>query len=330
LPYAVACSCGHTLFGQRRRRHQVVPCPKCGKSVFVLPTNVYPSVPVDDSSPVQATTAAAAVPRRSRLRAWRLPLVAALATLLVAVIFFLWVWPHLGRRHDPGRDGVSPARAELDRLVEEGRRELAAGNFALAREKFKAAMSAGRNNPEVIGSAKGDNLNDLYQLRWQSELLANELRLSLIELLREAAEFGTEEGWQAQFNLLYRGKWVVIDDEVYRDARGRTALLRAAEVTWRKEGSRVERHARVVVDDLALLRKLPLAPRQRWLFGARLASFSREGDEWVIRFDPESGVLLTDADAVKAWKPALSADPLLADLLERQAKSARQLRVPEP
>jgi hypothetical protein len=322
----VTCSCGHTLFGQRRRRHQVVRCPKCGKPLFILPNNVYPPAHVEAATPAETTAPSS---QRTWLRAWRLPLLAALTTLVIAVVFFVWVWPHLGRKQEPPGETVSPPREEFNRLTKDGERDLAEGSFALALEKFDAALKLRRSRPELAEEGKErQRLNRFY---WQSYLLAKKLRPPLADLLKEASEYDREDAWHAQFKQDYQGKWVVFDDQVYRDPSGRPLLLHEGEVVYQKQGSRVEWRAHVALDDVQLLQKLPLHDRfsaERWIFAARLASFTREGDAWVIRFDPDRGVLLTDAGAVTAWKPALSADPDLPSILERQ--KAMQLNLPEP
>jgi hypothetical protein len=59
--------------------------------------------------------------------------------------------------------------------------------------------------------------------------------------------------------------------------------------------------ARVELADLVVLRDLKLDPPRRLLFGGRLARVSREkGGLWVVHFEPDSGVLLTDAGAAAA------------------------------
>jgi hypothetical protein len=78
------------------------------------------------------------------------------------------------------------------------------------------------------------------------------------------------------------------------------------------------RPARLALGDLKLLPTLPLQRPQRLLFGARLASVRPEnGGVWVVHFVPDSGVLLTDPDAVHAAYP-LPTDEL-REVLERQA-----------
>jgi hypothetical protein len=54
------------------------------------------------------------------------------------------------------------------------------------------------------------------------------------------------------------------------------------------------------------------------LFGARLRDCTREeGGGWVIRFEPDSGVLLTDAEAAAA---CAALEPRLKETLRRQQR----------
>ena len=58
---------------------------------------------------------------------------------------------------------------------------------------------------------------------------------------------------------------------------------------------------RLALEDLAVLHDLPLDDRPRLIFGARLAGCEREpGGGWVVHFERDSGVLVTDHDAVVA------------------------------
>ncbi len=76
--------------------------------------------------------------------------------------------------------------------------------------------------------------------------------------------------------------------------------------------------ARVALEDVPLLKQLPLDPPRRWLFGARLASCQREeGGVWVLRFEPQSAVLLTDEGAAAVCCPG-PMDAELRAVLRRQ------------
>src|SRR5262249_4262559 len=142
-----------------------------------------------------------------------------------------------------------------------------------------------------------DENRRLDQLRRQAQLLDNLLGAPLQDLLRQANSVQREDEWQRHFQREYRGKAVLFDDVVALGPDGRPAL-HFYEV---RAGDEV---ARVAVEDLTLLSKLPLP--QRLLFGARLTSFARdEGGVWAIGLEPDSGVLMTDEDVLAAWRPPL-------------------------
>ena len=281
----------------------------------MLPYSAYPAV--HTSEPRRKAGARS----RSAPRAWSWPLLAALATLIVAVGVFLVLWPYLNRKPAAPEADAPPVREELDRLTAQGQRALADGSFALAREKFQTAVNLRNDQPDLLDTAA---TRRLHQLFWQGDLLARELKPALTQLLKEANSHDTDAGWQAQFDLDYRGKAVIFDDVVQIPAFGGPSHLQGAEIHWLRV------RGRVAVDDLKLLKALPGNTSLRWIFGARLASFTPAADGWVIRFAPDSGTLLTDLDAVKAWKPALRNDPDLPAVLHRQQEQLRQMLVPEP
>jgi hypothetical protein len=254
--------------GERRRRHQVVPCPACGRPVFVLPHS-----PWSASRPP-------ALPRP-----WRAPLRAGLLSLLGLVALFLLLLPRLQRTP---AERAGPAEVEeVLRLMESGREALAQGKFHLALRRLNDAVDRRDRRPGLLTPAQHRHLN---QLQRQGDLLARLSAHSLEEVVREAALVRDPEEWEARF-AEYRDKTVVFDDVVARDDLGRPALS-GYEV--RVDGEKV----RVALEDLTLLRDLPQGPPRRMLFGARLARVAREeGGEWVVRFRPDSAVLLTDAAA---------------------------------
>ena len=63
---------------------------------------------------------------------------------------------------------------------------------------------------------------------------------------------------------------------------------------------------------------------------ALFKSFTAQDRDWVLRFEPNSDVLLTDAGTLKAWKPELSKEVDFPELLASQEKLAQQMLVPDP
>ncbi|HEY7313243.1 MAG TPA: hypothetical protein VH643_28095 [Gemmataceae bacterium] len=225
-------------------------------------------------------------------------------------LIFLVVNSYLRRAAVPNSDmSAADARA----LTASGQRELREGNVRLALKKLNAAIEQRSRNPNSLSR---DELHKLKQLRRESELLAQLLNDPLEEILQQALQIRNEDEWREKFED-YRGRSVLFEDVLRSDAAGRPMLgiyvLRAGDV-----------EARIALEDLTLLRDLPLDPPRRWLFGARLASCRREeGGVWIVRFEPESGVLLTDEAAASACWPG-PVDDELRDVLTRQDKWLRR------
>lgn len=290
----MACVCGRVQRGERAARHQVVPCPGCGRKVFVLPRSLF-------DAPAVAPPGA-----RSPWRPWRAPLVAAGVCGAAVVAGFFAALPHLSRpaggaivaKDDPQRalGGIPAVRAAL-----------AGGKFHLAARLSDEALQARRRWPAQLTPAEGRELDQLWR---EAQLLARLSPRSLEEVVRHAMLVRDAEEWSGHW-ADYQGRSVIFDDVVRRDADGQPVLANhAVEV----EGAKV----RLALEDLAVLRDLPLDDGPRLVFGARLARCAREeGGVWVVRFEPESGVLLTDVGAVEACIPG-PADEGLREALARQ------------
>jgi hypothetical protein len=223
---------------------------------------------------------------------------AALTTLAVLIAVFLVLLPQLSR---PPSTGDASARLET------ARRLLEEGSFHRALEELDAAERERQSRPASLGR---EETRRLERLRRQGRLLDALLNEPLEDLLRQASSVRRDAEWQQHFARDYKGRTVLFDDEVGLDAAGRPELRSyAVEVGGER--------ARAALEDLTLLRQLPLVPPQRLVFGARLARFERDGDGWVIGFEPDSGVLLTDPEALASWRPSLLDDDLRA-VLRRQ------------
>jgi hypothetical protein len=191
--------------------------------------------------------------------------------------------------------------------MEAGERELHDGNVHRALREFQTALVLRNRSPEVLKREEHRRFDQLYR---QCDLLAHLLDRSLEEIVQQALHHRHDDEWRAKF-ADYRGRAVVFDDVLRPDAQGRPSLafyvVRVGDI-----------EARVALEDLALLQQLPLDPPQRWLFGARLADCRREeGGVWVVRFEPDSAVLLTDEPAAAVCCPR-PLEPELKAVLKRQ------------
>jgi hypothetical protein len=300
--YEAPCPCGQTLRGERQRSRQILSCPRCGRKRFIAASSPW-LAPADSAD----RAAASARETTGHLNSARFLLVIVLGGVAAMALIFLLVRPYLRRPATPTAD--ADPQADIRTYLEAAEHYLRDGNVHLALRELNAASALGQRHPEALHRAEHQSLE---QLRRQSDLLAHLLDHSLEEIARLAMQHHDDEEWRAKF-ADYRGRSVVFDDVLRRDARGQPILsfyvVRVGDI-----------EARVAVDDLLLLRQLPLDPPRRWLFGGRLADCRREeGGRWVLHFEPDSAVLLTDDNAAAACCPA-PLDEELRSILKRQDK----------
>jgi hypothetical protein len=308
LPYLITCLCGQTFRGHRGRRHRVERCPSCLRSVFILPSSPYPAP--SNAAPLPASTDGQAKPHlrpTPRGRAFRLPLLAALTTIVAALAGYFWAWPLLVRQPEP----TPPTRrdTEAQERLAAGKAAFHEGSYALALEKLTDAHRLRERDPAALTDDEKHQLNRLY---WECELYAKLVKRDIAE--RVLADLRTEAGlhlnpqdWDAYFRQNYRGKTVIFDVTVPLDKTRNGVVDRGNKV-----------NGRIRVEDLQLLGYLPAPPR-RWIFGARLASVQDDAFwGWLIRLEPDSGVLLTDRQALVSWNPSLAKDAELDEILQRQ------------
>jgi hypothetical protein len=235
----------------------------------------------------------------------RLVVVAVAAAITGMIAVYLTLKPYLAR--GPDDSGSPTAALEVPDSLASARQALAGGNFRTARQILEAAQEA---RPPRRGSSEERELRRLHR---QADLLARLLSLSLQELLHQGLRVNDDQEWQQIFRERYAGQSVLFEDMVRRDARGRPELANYVVSADRTI-------ARLGLEDLTLWQRVPLDSPLRVLFGARLKGLSREeGGTWVVRFEPDSGVLLTDSVAAAAVCPApLSRE--LQEVLRRQAE----------
>jgi hypothetical protein len=238
------------------------------------------------------------------VRFWRWPLLAVCVTLIAIVILAALAL----KGGTPKSDATPPA--DISGHLKTGQQALSSGKFILAAEEFQTALDLREHHPNVKATLDGRQLAQLYR---QASLLSELISEPLDDILREAAE-ATETDpreWQAAFARRYRGRAVVFDAEVSRDAQGTYHLNYAVFVRGKP--------AHVELGPIHAFTFLPWQGPQRLIFGVRLAEImpAAEGT-WTIRFDPESVVLLTDLGAAAA-ACGLPADEL-REVILRQAE----------
>jgi hypothetical protein len=199
------------------------------------------------------------------------------------------------------------AAADIRSRIAAGRQALDEGNLQVAVEALGAAHSLHQQHPDLLPAAEGRQLTSVHH---QAALLADLLTESLEEILGRLGGLQEQE-WQAVFARRYTGRAVILDTNVRRDPAGSYHLdYRLFTGT---------QPAKLEVADLSVFHALPLEEAQRLIFGARLAGLQRlPPGRWVVRFQPESGVLLTDAGAVSVGC-SQPLDEALFEVLGRQA-----------
>jgi hypothetical protein len=214
-----------------------------------------------------------------------------------------------GQRPPPPVPAIEP---DLQTLIEEGETALVQGQFQLAAERFQQAVGKMETAPSATPIRQVRQFRGLVR---QAQLLDELLSEPLADIVHQATV--DEKQWPVQFARRYRGKSVVFDADVRRDVAGQYRLGYHVQVG--------DQPVRIELGDLRMMEPLPLQRPTRLLFGARLKSVAREaGGLWVVRFEPDSGVLLTDQRAVEASCPP-PFDDEIKQLLERQAAWAAEL-----
>lgn len=294
VTYEVSCFCGKALRGQRQKTKQIVPCPSCGRKHFIFP-----------NSPWLTSSMAVSRGQTVRVNLNHLLLAIVLGSSLAMVLLFFLVRPYL-RRPEP-LVSASATAPDCRSILAEGERQLRQGNVFLAVRELNAALEQRELYSDTLSREEHHRLVQLWR---QADLLARLLDQPLEEVVLQAMQHRNEEEWRAKLEH-YRGRSIIFDDVLRRDVQDRPVLA-----SYVVRAGNIE--ARVALEDLTLLQKLPLEPPRRWLFGARLSDCRREeGGVWVLRFEPDSAVLLSDEIVASICCP-LPLDEMLLALLKRQ------------
>jgi hypothetical protein len=230
-------------------------------------------------------------------------LFSALATAITAavmlVVYLIFLKP--GKPLEDGLQGNEP-RSVPERLAraEQYMRE---GSFQLA--------------ANALAASPGESLSARQRRRWQqlhreASLLADLSAEPIEDILRHAAGVSVPE-WQAVFPRRYQGKAALLFDiHIQRLPTGR---VQADYVLPGPDPARLE------WGELDVLRTMELEEPRRVILGVRLAGIGLEppGPAWVVRFQPQSGVLMTDARAAALCCPPLG-EPDAQVIFKKQAQ----------
>ncbi len=279
----------------------MVRCARCGADRFILPRSPLPA-------PEATKAGSDAGPGQRQSRLWIYPTAAVVFTLLILGVVYLGFQAfHSGpATRDTDKKGTSEESGAKERL-RQARENLAQGKFRLAVQALLSDESPGAE----LTPAERRAWRQLYR---EAAVLADLNYEQVDEVLSHAAGMPEAE-WRADFRQRYQGKALVFD-----------VLLS------RKPGGGLQaNHPFFAGPDQARLElsekpfgSMNLDQPRRVIFGARLASVRLEppGPTWVVRFLPDSEVLLTDRQGAGRYCPPL-ADPESAKILEEQARLVR-------
>jgi len=303
IPYSVTCECGEVRQGDRTFQFQVLPCAVCGKKVLVFPASRFIEGMSYNSAEVTLLTELA-----SSNWNWRKPLFIAggIAFLVTALIAAMLIWGLTSRKDSTSRE--APQGVDLaPQSFRNGEKAVRDGDFQEAMFQLGAGIDELRRVPDALSP---DNARRLRRLFNEVGIVQNLAFESIPEMLHPLPG-STDRIWEQQFRTRYGGKSVMFDAMMHRTAAG--AYILDYDISS-PDGPVI-----IQWSQLTLLSKLPLDDPQRMIFGVRLASAKRiVGGRWQIEFDPDSLVLITDADVFRGT--SLPPDVEMRDVLNRQSK----------
>ncbi len=240
--------------------------------------------------------AVAEIEPRPRKRSGRNPVwIFAAVALVVAATVALRVWRNAVQNY--------PQVAELGRA--EGIPALEMGEFDRAHQLLAPARQA----VDALGGQVED-ADRIRQAADEAALYVNLAPAGLEEMLDEAARASTPREWATRFNDRYKGRGVLFDTVIAStpdDASGRfeidyVVLPTEDAGSFRADGARPERSARVDLRDFELFKLAGPETGDHVVFGARLAAleYDAEASGWVVRLEPESGLFVQFHKALDA------------------------------
>jgi hypothetical protein len=245
--------------------------------------------------------------------------------VLLVLAAFLVARPYLVRQKPSDEIQPTDQGKRLLGLMEAGRKALTKGRFRRAVRVLDEAVALRERHPDLLDKPR---YRWLIQLQRQADLLARLSLLNLEDIVRQGTLVRDPEERSLQMED-HRGRTFLFDEVLRRDPEGQL-LLPDYEVEVGGDFTRKGEVVRLALEDLVILRDLPLDEGPRVIFGARLLRCEREeGGSWVVRFEPNSGVLLTDAEAAEAASPR-PLGPGLKEVMQRQQKWLDDLPVQQP
>lgn len=320
--YTTRCLCGEPIQGSRQPEYQIVTCPNCGTSVFVLPQSPLPPPPgmkvaKSAAKPKTAASERAArpaptpVPRRSRpsvaqrSKAWGQALAASAAKLIpprqwftvpklifmgVAFVIVVTISWQIHQRH------LTHLREELIPEARRGLQALADGEFAKAHEHLGFAVNAMDTLEESV--ADGPKYRQAF---------------AELDVVQDLLEYGLDDSLiSGPESLSY------FNSSLYEKALIFDAVVEPAEEGFVVHYVAFMKDTPVPIDgsSLDLFNEIALTKPTRVIFGARFQEIVETGDGYRLRLIPDSGALITEARIYETL--GLAKDPKAGEVRLRQ------------
>lgn len=354
-PFQVECVCGQRVLGERGPTFQTPLCPKCRRSIFVLPASVYP-VPKGqrrkaaaprrsavaaatrstsagtDSAVASSGSDTAGIPVRERQAVVR-PRRQAKAVVREAAVAGLGALDKIRRRHaTPVRLVLMSvlavvvltgwwvfhvhARNEAEQILPVAAK---LGEQALEEHDLPEAARQYQKVRLALDRLGRDDpqARTLRQTAEEIGAAANLAGGSLFDILHAAGTENSDSSWSETFRSSYRGGWVVVDAVVSRAEKSSSRRKFELDLPISEGPQRA-----TVVAELPIFEHLLPSggePR-RVIFAAQLDSCPRDpqdADSWDIVLRPKTAFLWSNAANLE--RLGVVPDPAMGKVLSEQA-----------
>ncbi|MBY0396312.1 MAG: hypothetical protein K2X91_07560 [Thermoleophilia bacterium] len=197
-------------------------------------------------------------------------------------------------------------RSELPGIAERGRAE---GLVALEEGRFDAArqlLVPARRAVDILGGDYDPTAASAIRQAANEIAILTDLAPNSLEAMLEEAARSDPEDWARTFDTLYKGRAIIVEDQFQEvpDGSGRGRYDLYYRILRPGEGTKPDSVGRIDLRGFALVESRTARVDDYVLFGARLASFQFDHDanQWVVRLEPDSGVVMTHRKALDALK----------------------------
>ena len=195
-----------------------------------------------------------------------------------------------------------PRVAEIGRI--QGLAKLDAGEFQVAKKLLDDAASA----VDALGG-RYEAADAIRQGAREAAIFADLASDTLEQLIEKAARYQPADAWPAHFDAIYKGQSVVFEDDVSAVpnlTEPGTSYKISYQILYGGETKAAGR-GRVDLRGFKLFEQTSPKVGDHKVFGARLAAISFDADsgDWLVSFQPDSGVFITHYKALNFVWPVV-------------------------